>query len=112
MLAELCRQDRMVLATGGGVVLSAENRRLLTECGTVIYLCAPLEMLYLRTRRDRNRPLLQTCDQKQKLGEILANRDPLYREVADLIIETRQRSISYVVNEIIGKLKTHEDPES
>lgn len=111
MITELCQQEQMVLATGGGVVLSAENRRHLSECGTVIYLCAPLDMLHLRTRRDRNRPLLQSCDQKQKLKEILLKRDPLYRQVADIIIETRQRSVSYVVKEIIGKLKIHERSE-
>ncbi len=107
MIAELSQQDKIVLSTGGGVVMSAENRRNLIACGTVIYLSAPLELLYLRTRRDRNRPLLQTQDQKQKLREILEQRDPLYRGVADLIIETRQRSIPNVVNEIINKL-THQ----
>lgn len=105
VIAELCQQDKIVLSTGGGVVLAEQNRQNLAACGTVIYLCTPLEVLYLRTRRDRNRPLLQTQDQKQKIREILEMRDPLYREIADLVIETRQRSIPNVVNEIVKKLK-------
>jgi shikimate kinase len=84
---ELTELDNIVMATGGGVVLSAENRRRLHETGWVVYLNVPPAMLHERTRHDRNRPLLHVADPLAKLEELHAIRDPLYREAAHLVVE-------------------------
>ncbi len=105
-IQELVRQENIVLATGGGAVLSAENRQLLKENGTVIYLRATVNELWARTRHDRNRPLLQTGNPQAKLAELYEIRDPLYREVADLIVDTSRQNVSFLVNQILQKLET------
>ncbi len=106
MLAELTGETDMVLATGGGAVLAEENRRMLSNNGFVVYLHADIEILYERTRRDRNRPLLNEGDRRQKLEEIMATRDPLYRDVADLVIETDKRPAKMVAKNIVEKIQT------
>lgn len=110
-IEELTRRHGIVLATGGGAVLSEENRRILRERGTVVYLCAPLETLVERTRRDRNRPLLQNTDRRAKLDGILRARDPLYRETAHLVVHTARRSPLRVAREIVAQLKRFEGNE-
>jgi shikimate kinase len=107
-LAELVQRDRLVLATGGGTVLAPENRRLLKENGTVIYLCATLEDLWQRTRRDVNRPLLQTEDPRATLEMLLQTRDPLYREVAHLIVDTGTQSVARLTTDILARLDQHQ----
>jgi shikimate kinase len=105
ILDDLTRLSNMVLATGGGVVLSADNRKILRERGVVVYLHAPLETLLQRTRRDRHRPLLQTADRRRTLEDILKAREPVYRQVADMVIETSHRSPVSVAREIARKLE-------
>ncbi len=105
MLDELTSQQDVIVATGGGAVLKEENRNYLTSRGVVIYLYASLEQLYQRTCRDKNRPLLQTDDPMTKIKELIEQRDPLYRSVADIIIHTEDRSIRSVVKEIVARLK-------
>ncbi|HEY9148915.1 MAG TPA: shikimate kinase AroK [Gammaproteobacteria bacterium] len=105
MIDELTAMEDLVLATGGGAVLSEHNRRVLKQRGVVIYLYASLEQLFERTRRDRNRPLLQTEDPKARLEALLSQRDPLYREVADMVVHTDDRSIKSVVKEIMVRLE-------
>ena len=83
----------IVLATGGGAVLSPVTRARLKQLGRVIYLRASPEDLWRRTRRDRNRPLLQTANPLAKLKELHAQRDPLYSEVADLVVDTGAQSL-------------------
>ena len=95
----------MVLATGGGAILRAENREQFSQQGFVIYLSTSVEHQIARTSRDRNRPLLQTDNPAQVLTELLKIRHPLYQEVADLVIETDERPPKYVVQEIISYLK-------
>lgn len=104
MLAELVRRRNIVLATGGGAVLSEQNRKLLKANGTVIYLHAAVHDLWLRTRHDRNRPLLQSGDALAKLAELYAQRDPLYREIADLIIDTGSQSVKSLAHKIEQRL--------
>jgi shikimate kinase len=87
VIAELAAESGIVLATGGGAVLDPANRRVLAESGFVVYLNAMPELLFDRTRHDRNRPLLRVDDPLAKLRELHALRDPLYREVADLIVD-------------------------
>lgn len=103
----LTMEANLVLATGGGAVLREENRRCLMERGTVIYLYASIEQLLLRTSKDRNRPLLQTGDPRAKLEQLMAQRDPLYREVADMVVHTDERSIRSVIKEILVRLREH-----
>jgi shikimate kinase len=97
--------ENIVLATGGGAVLSDENRQLLRSRGYVIYLSASVDQLYRRTARDKKRPLLQNTDRRKQLEELLARRDPLYRDVADIVLKTGDQSIQHTVNEVIKKLK-------
>jgi shikimate kinase len=110
----LTRDRDIVLATGGGAVLLEENRIVLKERGTVVYLQADIETLVERTRRDRNRPLLQTEDPRGKIEELLRQREPIYREVADVVVDTGQRAPSSVARDIAMRLKalsTDENPE-
>ncbi len=106
VIEELTRQDDIVLATGGGVVLDPVNREHLKSRGTVIYLEASLDKLIQRTARDRNRPLLRTEDPAAKLQALLAARDPLYREVADWVISTDRGNVKRVVRQILSHMKS------
>lgn len=104
ILGELCQRQGMLLATGGGVVLREENRRLLKTSGAVIFLNASLDHLWQRTRNDSRRPLLQTDRPRDALRSLLDVRTPLYREVADLVVETGRQSVGRLVQQIIEEL--------
>ena len=101
ILAELTHYPNIVLATGGGVVLDTENRRRLAERGCVIYLQTSVDEQLRRIGKDSNRPLLQTDNPHAQLTSILAFREPLYREVADLIIGTDGHSARQLTSKII-----------
>ena len=105
VLAELCEEDGQVIATGGGAVMRPENRQTLRAGGRVIYLHTSVEQQLARTARDRNRPLLRTANPEKVLRDLLSIRDPLYREIADLIIETDERPPRLVVLEILARLE-------
>jgi shikimate kinase len=105
MLDELTRREGVVLATGGGVVLSANNRRHLSSRGTVVYLYCTPEQQFERTRHDKNRPLLQTEDPLARLRALFQVRDPLYRELADILIITEKRSTAAVIREILARIQ-------
>lgn len=102
---DLTQRQNIVLATGGGAVLREPNRRNLRTRGFVIYLRSSVESLVQRTKNDRNRPLLQTDDPEKVLRELLEKRDPLYMEVADLVVETQQVSVFRVVKQIQDELE-------
>lgn len=104
MLAELVKMDNIILATGGGAVLAQENRLLMRNSGTVIYLRAPIDDLWRRTRQDRNRPLLRTADPRAKLAELFAQRDPLYRETAHIVVESGKRSARHLAQLLAQQL--------
>ena len=106
-IAELVSMRNVVLATGGGAVLRAENQRALKENGTVIYLRANVDDLYERTKHDRNRPLLQTADPKAKLQALFEQRDPIYRQLADVVIDTSRQNVNSLVAQLERKLQTH-----
>ena len=106
MIDTLSAQDGIVMATGGGAILSAVTRQHLKQRGTVVYLKASIAQQFERTSKDRNRPLLQTADPLARIKELMAIREPLYLETADLIIETSRRGPRTVVNEIVNRLKT------
>ena len=97
---ELSAMPDIVLATGGGAVLDPRNRRNLASRGNVIYLQTSVDQQLRRTAHDRNRPLLQTGNPRAKLEKLLAERDPLYREIADIIIETDGCKVRDVVQKI------------
>ena len=105
MIEDLTCREKIVLATGGGVVLDEKNRACLASRGRVIYLKAGIEQLLQRTLRDPGRPLLQKTDDKRgKLEELMKVRDPLYREVADLVVDTDGQRLFNIVKDIQKKL--------
>jgi shikimate kinase len=112
VIAELTALKDIVLATGGGVVLDPRNRELLKSNGTVVYLRASVSELWNRTRHDRNRPLLRTNDPHARLCELHAQRDPLYREVADITIETGSQSLKTLVAKLEQRLQRAQHPVS
>ena len=106
VIDDLSQEEGIVLATGGGSILRGDNRQDLAARGLVIYLqCSP-EQQYSRTSRDRNRPLLQTEDPLERLRELMTERDPLYRQVADMVVSTEKRGTASVVKEIRRRLET------
>lgn len=105
IIDELTQKSQLVLATGGGAILAKENRQHLKNRGTVIYLHSDIKHLLDRVGHDKNRPLLQTPDPAATLKEIMKVREPLYRETADIIINTGQQSIRAVINVMLDKIK-------
>ena len=105
MIAELSALDGVVLATGGGAVMRDANRAALRAGGRVVYLHASVEQQVGRTSRDRNRPLLRTANPEATLRALLEARDPLYREIADLVVETDERPPRMVVLDILERLQ-------
>lgn len=106
VIRDLTAQSDIVLATGGGAILRPENRTCLKERGTVIYLRASVNSILQRTSHDKNRPLLQTADPRQKLEQLTREREPLYLAVADFIIETGRPNVQSLVQTIISQLET------
>ena len=104
VIDELTRLPNIVLATGGGAVLDPTNREHLKTRGRVIYLHTSVNHQLKRTRKDRNRPLLQTGNPRDKLEELMSIRDPLYREIASIIIDTDGMRVRDVVKIIMQRL--------
>ena len=105
VVAELVALPNVVIATGGGAVLRAENRAALHERTTVVYLRSSPEELFRRLRHDTRRPLLQVPDPMGKLRELYAARDPLYRQAAHFVIETGRPSVPALVSMILMQLE-------
>ena len=108
VIRDLSAQQGLVLATGGGAVLNPASRALLAERGTVIYLRASIGSILQRTAHDKNRPLLQTADPRGKLEQLWTERDPLYREIADLVIDTGRPNVQSMVQTILDQLAAQE----
>jgi len=105
IIEELTSRKGIVLATGGGAVLSPENRKYLHSRGTVVYLMATIGQQVERTKNDSRRPLIQNVtDVKGKLKELMEIRDPLYREIADYVVMTNRRSPKSVSSDIVKQL--------
>jgi shikimate kinase len=104
MIADLSRLSGRVVATGGGAVLRQENRANLRASGFVVYLNVPPHTLWERTRHDRNRPLLQVDDPLLKLKELYSQRDPFYREVADLVVDSGRINAQNVLQLLIKEV--------
>ncbi len=103
-LDDLTRHHPAVLSTGGGVVLRPLNRRILRERTQVFYLRTTPEEIYRRLRHDKVRPLLQVADPLARLRDLMAQRDPLYREVAHHIIESPRPTVSGLVQQILQRV--------
>jgi len=104
VLDEMTRLDNTVLATGGGAILREANRQALAARGLVVYLHATLEEQLRRTRGDRNRPLLARGDPEQVLRELIAVRDPLYRSIADVVVDTDRSAPRFVARRLLAQL--------
>lgn len=105
VLEDLSERRDMVLATGGGAILSSHNRSVLKASGIVIYLKSSVHDLWQRTRHDTNRPLLQTADPRAKLQELFEQRDPLYSEIADIVMHTGKQSVHVLLMRLQQRLQ-------
>ena len=105
---EECTQRRNIILATGGAILAPENRQRLHERGIVVYLRASVDELFRRTCRDRNRPLLATADPKGTLRDLMTRREPYYREVADLVVETGSTPIQTLVKGLLPQLQAFE----
>ncbi|TRZ66565.1 MAG: shikimate kinase [Rhodocyclaceae bacterium] len=106
VVESLTHENNLVMATGGGVVLDPRNRANLANTGIVIYLCAQPRQLWERTRHNRNRPLLQVADPLARLQELFVQRDPLYREIADIVVESGGGAFHHLVKQIEREVRT------
>jgi shikimate kinase len=106
MVAELTQLDKVLLATGGGVIINAENRRAMASRGRVVYLMTSIDEQVRRTARDKKRPLLNSEDPRKILTDLMDLRHPLYEEIADYIIDTDGRSPKSVAQELVRMLTT------
>ena len=104
VIDELSKMEGVVLATGGGAILDPQNRSHLGSRGFVVYLYTTVDQQLARTRKGRTRPLLENGDRRKILEDLMATRDEMYREVADLIVSTDGRKVRAVANEILERL--------
>jgi shikimate kinase len=104
VIDELSQKQGIVLATGGGAVLDADSRSHLGARGFVIYLFTTVQQQLDRTQRSRGRPLLENGDKEGVLESLMETRDPLYREIADLVIDTDGRRVQAVARDIVDAI--------
>lgn len=104
VIDDLSRREAVVLATGGGAIVDADSRSRLGARGFVVYLYTTVQQQLVRTQKGRDRPLLEVGDRGQILEELMLARDPLYREIADLVVETDGRKVKAVADEILESL--------
>ncbi len=105
VIADLVQRDNLLLATGGGAVLTEQNRIALPQNGVVVYLRTQVHDLWQRTRNDKNRPLLQTGNPYQKLAELYEKRDPIYQQVADLVLPSGKQSVHSMMLTLIAEVE-------
>lgn len=105
VIADLAGRSGLVVATGGGAVLRAENRAALKRGGVIIYLRVPPRILFERTRHDPNRPLLQVANPMMRIEELFSQRDPLYQDVADIVITSGDGSVCNMVTRIEREIR-------
>lgn len=110
VVAELSTETNLVIATGGGVVLAPENRDCLARNGMVVFLDVSPRQLYERTRHDKNRPLLQVENPLQRLQALHDERAPLYREVADVVIDGGNSNAQSIVQTVIKEYEKRCSP--
>ncbi|NLJ63470.1 MAG: shikimate kinase [Alcaligenaceae bacterium] len=106
---DICsRRPEIVLATGGGAILAEANRHMLKERGTVVYLRANINELYRRLERDKTRPLLQTANPQERIASLLAEREPIYEQLADVVFETGSAPVHLAAKQLLDVLKEQE----
>lgn len=105
ILEEYSLKEDMVISTGGGIVLNEGNRQVLRRSGVVVYLNASVDQLYSRTSRDKKRPLLQVADRRKVIAELKKARDPLYCQVADLVIDVDNRNSRQLTEILCQKIR-------
>jgi len=105
MLNQVAGRDNMVIATGGGVVLDGDNRVQLKRSGTVVYLSVATKVLYSRMQQDTKRPLLQVGDKKAMIESIVREREPLYREIADIVFDGQKKTPTAAAQELAGLIR-------
>ena len=110
-IQDILEGNNVVLATGGGAILSGYNRAVLQGAGIVVYLQANVNELWQRTRHDKNRPLLQTENPHAKLTELFEQRDPLYREIADVVIQTGKQSVHSLMLHLVDKIEAFREEQ-
>jgi len=104
VIDDLSRMDGIVLATGGGAIVDPQNRSHLGARGFVVYLHTTVEQQLARTQKGRARPLLENGDRRKILDELMVERDAMYREIADLTVETDGRKVKAVATEILERV--------
>ena len=104
VIDDLSKMDGVVLATGGGAVIDADSRSRLGGRGFVVYLYTTVDQQVARTQKGRERPLLESSDPRATLQDLLDTRDPMYREIADIVVDTDGRKVKSVANEIIEQV--------
>jgi shikimate kinase len=102
---QLTQLSNVVLATGGGAVLDAENRGHIARRGVVVYLHGQVRDLWNRTRHDKSRPLLQGSDPLETLHSLYQQRDPLYREIADIVVDTGLQSARTLLLQLLPQVR-------
>jgi shikimate kinase len=107
LLAELTLQEGIVLATGGGAVLAPDNRKLMRQRGFVVWLQASVEQQLARLARDRQRPLLDAPDRRERLEQLARERDPLYRALADFAVAGGDETCQHAAQRIAALLESH-----
>ena len=108
VIKELCEQDDIVLATGGGSILREANRINMKKCGHVVYLRTSAELLYSRIRHDKKRPLMQTDSPLDTLKKLLDDREPHYLDVSDSVVMTGKQKVTTLVKRVEEALKQDE----
>lgn len=105
VIADLTQLHGVVLATGGGAVIDERNRKLLAMRGLVVYLRVSVDSQLKRTSRDRSRPLLQVENPRQRLIELINMREPWYREIAEITVDTDRESMAVIMGRIVRQLE-------
>jgi len=112
MLKKLTAKENVVVATGGGTILSRENRQMLKQSGTVVYLRTSVEQQIGRLSRDKTRPLLHSGDREGKLARLAEERNPLYEEIADVVFPSRNRGLDAAARALHEAVMLHLNPET
>lgn len=105
MLREVASSNNMVIATGGGAVLDSESRALMARSGTVVYLSVAAKVLYNRMQQDTKRPLLQVGDKKAMIESIVKEREPLYKEIADIVFDGHKKTPAVAAQELASLIR-------
>lgn len=105
LFEEVSNRTRIVISTGGGIILDESNRQLMSRRGQVVYLKASMDILWSRLKNCQNRPLLQTSDPRARIAGLMKEREPLYDAQADLIVEVISETANRTARKIARLIK-------